>query len=100
MFKKHIIWESKKCLKKKEQKTAEKPTAGPLRKHRSRAEKIDDLKKQISDLRKAEREERQKARDEKLIILAKAVYEKVGKPKDIDALIEFVKSEDFKIEYK
>ncbi|EPF8108928.1 hypothetical protein ACS1TS_004905 [Salmonella enterica subsp. enterica serovar Kentucky] len=85
---------------KKEQKTAEKPVAGPLRKHRSRTEKIDDLKKQISDLRKAEREERQKARDEKLIILAKAVYEKVGKPKDIDALIEFVKSEDFKIEYK
>ncbi|EMO5817489.1 hypothetical protein SBK02_005959 [Raoultella planticola] len=85
---------------KKEQKTAEKPVAGPLRKHRSRTEKIDDLKKQISDLRKAEREDRQKARDEKLIILAKAVYEKVGKPKDIDALIEFVKSEDFKIEYK
>ena len=85
---------------KKEQKTAEKPVAGPLRKHRSRTEKIDDLKKQISDLRKAEREERQKARDEKLIILAKAVYEKVGKPKDSDALIEFVKSEDFKIEYK
>ncbi|EKT4748246.1 hypothetical protein QEQ08_004684 [Salmonella enterica] len=85
---------------KKEQKTAEKPTAGPLRKYRSRAEKIDDLKKQISELRKAEREERQRARDEKLIILAKAVYEKVGKPKDIDALIEFVKSEDFKIEYK
>lgn len=85
---------------KKEQKTVEKPVAGPLRKHRSRTEKIDDLKKQISDLRKAEREERQKARDEKLIILAKAVYEKVGKPKDIDALIEFVKSEDFKIEYK
>ena len=85
---------------KKEQKTAEKPTAGPLRKHRSRAEKIDDLKKQISELRKAEREERQRARDEKLIILAKAVYEKAGKPKDIEALIEFVKSEDFKIEYK
>ena len=85
---------------KKEQKTAEKPVAGPLRKHRTRTEKIDDLKKQISDLRKAEREERQRARDEKLIILAKAVYEKVGKPKDIDALIEFVKSEDFKIEYK
>ena len=85
---------------KKEQKTAEKPATGPLRKHRSRAEKIDDLKKQISELRKAEREERQRARDEKLIILAKAVYEKVGKPKDIDALIEFVKSEDFKIEYK
>ena len=82
------------------QKTEEKPSAGPLRKHRSRAEKIDDLKKQISELRKAEREERQRARDEKLIILAKAVYEKVGKPKDIDALIEFVKSEDFKIEYK
>ncbi|ELW4293488.1 hypothetical protein SH650_004706 [Salmonella enterica] len=85
---------------KKEQKTAEKPVAGPLRKHRSRAEKIDDLKKQISELRKAEREERQRARDEKLIILAKAVYEKAGKPKDIEALIEFVKSEDFKIEYK
>ena len=85
---------------KKEQKTAEKPVAGPLRKHRTRTEKINDLKKQISDLRKAEREERQRARDEKLIILAKAVYEKVGKPKDIDALIEFVKSEDFKIEYK
>jgi len=85
---------------KKEQKTAEKSVAGPLRKHRTRTEKIDDLKKQISDLRKAEREERQRARDEKLIILAKAVYEKVGKPKDIDALIEFVKSEDFKIEYK
>lgn len=85
---------------KKEQKTAEKPVAGPLRKHRTRTEKIDDLKKQISELRKAEREERQRARDEKLIILAKAVYEKVGKPKDIDALIEFVKSEDFKIEYK
>ena len=85
---------------KKEQKTAEKPPAGPLRKHRSRAEKIDDLKKQISELRKAEREERQRARDEKLIILAKAVYEKAGKPKDIEALIDFVKSEDFKIEYK
>ncbi|EFM2835837.1 TPA: hypothetical protein ABRA27_004973 [Escherichia coli] len=85
---------------KKEQKTAEKPVAGPLRKHRTRTEKIDDLKKQISELRKAEREERQRARDEKLIILAKAVYEKVGKPKDIDALIEFVKSEEFKIEYK
>ncbi|WP_410729875.1 hypothetical protein, partial [Citrobacter freundii] len=62
--------------------------------------KIDDLKKQISDLRKAEREERQRARDEKLITLAKVLYEKAGKPKDIDALIEFVKSEDFKIEYK
>ena len=85
---------------KKEQKTAEKPVAGPLRKHISRAEKIDDLKKQISELRKAEREERQRARDEKLIILAKAVYEKAGKPKDIEALIDFVKSEDFKIEYK
>lgn len=85
---------------KKVQKEEEKPSAGPLRKHESRAEKIDDLKKQISELRKAEREERQRARDEKLIILAKAVYEKVGKPKDIDALIEFVKSEDFKIEYK
>lgn len=85
---------------KKVQKEEEKPSAGPLRKHRFRAEKIDDLKKQISELRKAEREERQRARDEKLIILAKAVYEKVGKPKDIDALIEFVKSEDFKIEYK
>lgn len=85
---------------KKEQKTAEKPVAGPLRKHRTRTEKIDDLKKQISELRKAEREERQRARDEKLIILAKAVYEKAGKPKDIEALIEFVKSEDFKIEYK
>ena len=85
---------------KKEQKTAEKPVAGPLRKHRTRTEKIDDLKKQISELRKAEREERQRARDEKLIILAKAVYEKAGKPKDIEALIDFVKSEDFKIEYK
>ena len=85
---------------KKEQKTAEKSVAGPLRKHRTRTEKIDDLKKQISELRKAEREERQRARDEKLIILAKAVYEKAGKPKDIEALIEFVKSEDFKIEYK
>ena len=85
---------------KKEQKTAEKPTAGPLRKHRSRAEKIDDLKKQISELRKAEREERQKARDEKLLAIGKAVYEKAGKPKDIEALIDFVKSEDFKIEYK
>ena len=85
---------------KKEQNSAEQPTAGPLRKHRSRAEKIDDLKKQISELRKAEREERQRARDEKLIILAKAVYEKAGKPKDIEALIDFVKSEDFKIEYK
>lgn len=85
---------------KKEQKTAEKSVAGPLRKHRTRTEKIDDLKKQISELRKAEREERQRARDEKLIILAKAVYEKAGKPKDIEALIDFVKSEDFKIEYK
>ena len=85
---------------KKEQKTAEKPVAGPLRKHRSRTEKIDDLKKQISDLRKAEREERQRARNEILLAVGKAVYEKVGKPKDIDALIEFVKSEDFKIEYK
>ncbi|HII3373207.1 hypothetical protein JGB17_23825 [Salmonella enterica subsp. enterica serovar Derby] len=85
---------------KKVQKEEEKPTAGPLRKHRSRTEKIDDLKKQISELRKAEREERQRARDEKLIILAKAVYEKAGKPKDIEALIDFVKSEDFKIEYK
>ena len=37
---------------KKEQKTAEKSVAGPLRKHRTRTEKIDDLKKQISDLRK------------------------------------------------
>ena len=85
---------------KKEQKTAEKPAAGPLRKHRSRTEKIEDLKKQISDLRKAEREERQRARNEILLAVGKAVYEKVGKPKDIDALIEFVKSEDFKIEYK
>jgi hypothetical protein len=63
---------------KKEQKTAEKPSAGPLRKHRTRAEKIDDLKKQISELRKAEREERQKARDEKLLAIGKAVYEKQG----------------------
>lgn len=31
---------------KKEQKTAEKSVAGPLRKHRTRTEKIDDLKKQ------------------------------------------------------
>ena len=85
---------------KKVQKEEEKPSAGPLRKHRSRAEKIDDLKKQISDLRKAEREERQRARNEILLAVGKAVYEKVGKPKDIDALIEFVKSEDFKIEYK
>ena len=85
---------------KKVQKEEEKPSSGPLRKHRSRAEKIDVLKKQISELRKAEREERQRARDEKLIILAKAVYEKAGKPKDIEALIDFVKSEDFKIEYK
>ena len=85
---------------KKEQKTAEKPVAGPLRKHRSRTEKIDDLKKQISDLRKAEREERQRARDDKLITLAKVLYEKAGKPKDIEALIEFVKSEEFKVEYK
>ncbi|EBC9433954.1 hypothetical protein CEU02_25580 [Salmonella enterica subsp. enterica serovar Infantis] len=85
---------------KKEQKTAEKPVAGPLRKHRTRTEKIDDLKKQISDLRKAEREERQRARNEILLAVGKAVYEKAGKPKDIDALIEFVKSEDFKIEYK
>ena len=30
---------------KKVQKEEEKPTAGPLRKHRTRAEKIDDLKK-------------------------------------------------------
>ena len=64
---------------KKEQKTAEKPTAGPLRKHRTRTEKIDDLKKQISDLRKAEREERQRARDEKLLAIGKAVYEKSRK---------------------
>ena len=85
---------------KKVQKEEEKPASGPLRKHRSRTEKIDDLKKQISDLRKAEREERQRARNEILLAVGKAVYEKVGKPKDIDALIEFVKSEDFKIEYK
>ena len=62
---------------KKEQKTAEKSVAGPLRKHRTRTEKIDDLKKQISDLRKAEREERQKARDEKLLAIGKAVYDAV-----------------------
>ncbi|HHF8736146.1 TPA: hypothetical protein ACPT4I_005589 [Klebsiella pneumoniae] len=85
---------------KKVQKEEEKPSAGPLRKHRSRAEKIDDLKKQISDLRKAEREERQRARNEILLAVGKAVYEKAGKPKDIEALIDFVKSEDFKIEYK
>jgi len=85
---------------KKEKKTAEKPTAGPLRKHRTRTEKIDDLKKQISDLRKAEREERQRARDEKLIILAKAVYEKAGKPKNIYGLQQFVESEEFKVDFK
>lgn len=85
---------------KKEQKTEEKPTAGPLRKHRSRTEKIDDLKKQISDLRKAEREERQKFRDEILLSIGKAVFEKAGKPKDVYSLQKFVESEDFKIEYK
>ncbi|HFI3629654.1 TPA: hypothetical protein ACGP6G_004806, partial [Escherichia coli] len=61
---------------KKEQKTAEKSVAGPLRKHRTRTEKIDDLKKQISDLRKA------------------------GKPKNIYGLQQFVESEEFKVDFK
>lgn len=74
-WQKHISGRVKN-VSKKEQKTAEKSVAGPLRKHRTRTEKIDDLKKQISDLRKAEREERQKARDEKLLAIGKAVYEK------------------------
>ena len=85
---------------KKEQKTAEKSVAGPLRKHRTRTEKIDDLKKQISDLRKAEREERQKAREEKLLAIGKAVYEKAGKPKNIYGLQQFVESEEFKVDFK
>ena len=85
---------------KKEQKTAEKPTAGPLRKHRTRTEKIDDFKKHISDLRKAEREERQRARDEKLLAIGKAVYEKAGKPKNIYGLQQFVESEEFKVDFK
>lgn len=86
--------------KKVEPKTEEKPTAGPLRKHRSRTEKIDDLKKQISDLRKAEREERQKMRDEKLLAIGKAVYEKAGKPKNIYGLQKYVESEEFKVDFK
>lgn len=85
---------------KKEQKPEEKPTAGPVRKHRTRTEKIDDLKKQISDLRKAEREERQRAREEKLLSIGKAIYEKAGKPKNIDSLLQYVESEDFKISLK
>lgn len=85
---------------KKEQKTAEKPAAGPLRKHRSRTEKIDDLKKQISDLRKAEREERQRARNEILLAIGKAVYEKAGKPKNIYGLQQYVESEEFKVDFK
>ena len=85
---------------KKVQKEEEKPSAGPLRKHRSRAEKIDDLKKQISDLRKAEREERQRARDEILLAVGKAVYEKAGKPKNIYGLQQFVESEEFKVDFK
>jgi hypothetical protein len=86
--------------KKIEQKPEEKTAAGPLRKHRSRTEKIDDLKKQISDLRKAEREERQKMRDEKLLAIGKAVYEKAGKPKNIYGLQKYVESEEFKVDFK
>ena len=85
---------------KKEQKTAEKSVAGPLRIHRTRTEKIDDLKKQISDLRKAEREERQRARNEILLAVGKAVYEKAGKPKNIYGLQQFVESEEFKVDFK
>ena len=81
-------------------KPEEKPTAGPLRKHRTRSEKIDDLKKQISDLRKAEREEQQKFRDEKLLEIGKAIWQKSGKPSDIYSLMKFVQSEEFKIDYK
>ncbi len=85
---------------KKVQKEEEKPASGPLRKHRSRTEKIDDLKKQISDLRKAEREERQRARDEILLAVGKAVYEKAGKPKNIYGLQQYVESEEFKVDFK
>lgn len=86
--------------KKIEQKPEEKPAAGPLRKHRSRTEKIDDLKKQISDLRKAEREEQNKFRDEKFIAIGKALWQKAGKPKDIYSLVLHVQSDDFKFEKK
>lgn len=85
---------------KKEQKPEEKPTAGPLRKHRTRAEKIDDLKKQISDLKKAEREELNRLRDEKLLAIGKSVWQKSGKPQDIYSLMKFVESEEFKVDYK
>ena len=66
---------------KKVQKEEEKPSSGPLRKHRSRAEKIDDLKKQISELRKAEREERQRYIDlNKLVttFLTPDIWNKLG----------------------
>lgn len=85
---------------KKEQKSEGKPAAGPLRKHRTRAEKIDDLKKQISDLKKAEREEQNKFRDEKLLAIGKVIWQKTGKPDDIYNLMKFVESDAFKIEYK
>jgi hypothetical protein len=38
-----------KNVSKKVQKEEEKPSAGPLRKHRSRAEKIDDLKSRLAN---------------------------------------------------
>jgi len=86
--------------KKTEQKPEENNTAGPLRKHRSRTEKIDDLKKQISDLRKAEREEQNKFRDERFIEIGKAIWQKAGKPKDIYSFSLQVQSDDFKLEKK
>jgi len=81
-------------------KTDQNAPAGPLRKHRTRAEKIDDLKKQISDLKKAEREEQNRFRDEKLLAIGKAIWQKTGKPDDIYSLMKFIESDEFKIEYK
>ncbi|EFX8415188.1 hypothetical protein D9555_21025 [Shigella sonnei] len=85
--------------KKADQKIEESSTSGPLRKHRSRTEKIDDLKKQLNELRKAEREERKQMRDEKFLAIGKALWEKAGKPKNIYGLQQYVESEDFKVEF-
>lgn len=86
--------------KKTDQKTEQSAPAVPLRKHRSRTEKIDDLKKQLNDLRKAEREERKQMRDEKFLAMGKAIWEKAGKPKNIYGLQQYVESDEFKVEFK
>jgi len=51
-------------------------------------------------LKKAEREEQNRFRDEKLLAIGKAIWQKTGKPDDIYSLMKFIESDEFKIEYK